>query len=257
MEYALVTGANRGIGYYLAKEMALDGYNLIMLGRDVESLEKAKNKLLEYGVSIVTLVYDLSDPSAPSKIYEDVKERGLKVSILANNAGFGSYGSFLDASAENELDMMQVNMNALVHLTHLFGKDMVANGFGRILNVASVAAFQSGPHMNIYFASKSFVLHFSEALKYELKKTGVTVTALCPGSTDTNFFNRAKVNRKADMFKIRKSPEKVAKIGYQGLKKGKTLVIPGGGNRALIQIQRFVPRQLVTTILGISMNHGK
>lgn len=254
MKYALITGANRGIGYYLAKEMALDGYGIVMIGRNKERLENAKQKLEAYTKDIHTLVYDLGDPQAPEGIYRDVKELNLEIDILANNAGFGSYGSFHTNDIKNELDMMQVNMTSLVHLTHLFSQDMVSKKRGKILNVSSVAGFQSGPHMNIYFASKSFVLHFSEALAYELKPYGIQVTALCPGSTDTDFFSRAEVNRKADLFQLKATPESVAIKGYKALKKGKSIAIPGLNNKFMIQIQRFVPRKAVTAILGKGMS---
>lgn len=254
MEYALVTGANRGIGYHLAKELARDGYNLVLVGRNKEGLEEAKNKLVDYGVRVLIMVHDLKDPKAPERLYEDIKSKDLRISALVNNAGFGIYGAFVKNDIQTVLELMQVNMNALVHLTHLFAPDMISRGYGRILNVSSVAGFQPGPHMNIYFASKAFVLSFSQALRFELKNTGVSVTTLCPGSTDTNFFERAHVSRKADLFKMRRSPEKVAHTGYKAMKKRKGITIPGIGNKIMIQAQRFAPRSWVTCLSGHGMS---
>lgn len=250
---ALVTGGNRGIGYYLAKELAQDGYDLVIVGRDRQRLIQASCNLSKHGADVMTLVEDLSDPEAPNRIFELLKERKLNVDVLVNNAGFGSFGSFVNKDITNELNMIDVNIKSLVHLTHLMANEMRVQGGGAILNVASVAGFQAGPFMNTYFASKNFVLSFTEALAYELKPYDIKVTALCPGSTSTDFFNRAQVNRKADAFKNRMSPAKVAKIGYRALKRGKVICVPGLGNKALIQLQRGLPRKLVTTILGYSM----
>lgn len=252
-KYALVTGGNRGIGYYFAKELAKDGYNLVLVGRDEQRLQQASCNLKRHGAQVLTVTEDLGDFHASKRIYDLLEAKSIDIEILVNNAGFGSFGHFIENDIDTELNMIDVNIRTLVHLTHLFANKMKQRGSGKIVNVASVAGFQAGPYMNVYFASKNFVLTFSEALAYELRDFGITVTALCPGSTQTDFFNRAKVSRKADAFQSRMSPMKVAKIGFLGMKKGKRVVVPGLSNKMAIHIQRLLPRKLVTNFLGKGM----
>ena len=245
---ALITGASRGIGWDLAHLFAKDGYNLVVVARTQKAMEELAGDLQEsHGTSVHILVKDLTDPLAPEEIYRELTQKKIAVEVLVNNAGFGTYGPFAQTDLKKELDLLQVNIAALTHLTKLFLRDMISRGQGKILNLASVAGFQPGPFMAVYYASKAYVLHFSEALANELKGTGVTVTALCPGPTRTGFENEAKLE-KSGLFKNLSVMDSrtVARIGYEGMKKGKTIVIPGLSNKLIVQLTRIGPREVVT-----------
>ena len=193
---------------------------------------------------------DLSSPSSPRTIVETVAAQGREIDVLVNNAGYGLFGRFLETSLDTELDMIQVNIVALTHLTKLLVRKMVARKEGRVLNVASTAAFQPGPLMAVYYATKAYVLSFSEALANELVGTGVTVTALCPGPTKTGFQARAQMEEsKLVRGKEIMTAETVARAGYAGLMKGKTVVIPGMSNKMMAQAVRFLPRNTVTKLV--------
>jgi hypothetical protein len=244
---ALITGASRGIGWDLAHLFAQDGYDLVVLARSKKSLEELAEKLRwSHGTQVHLLHKDLTDPRAPEEIHRELSEQKLAIHALVNNAGVGSYGKFIETDLKMELDLLQVNVVALTHLTKLFARDMVRQGRGRILNLASTAAFQPGPLMAVYYASKAYVLHFSEAIANELKGSGVTVTALCPGPTETGFVAAADM-AKSNLFKNQAVMDSatVAKIGYEGMKKGKTLVIPGLSNKVVAQLHRIAPREWV------------
>jgi len=246
---ALITGASGGIGYELAKIFARDGYNLVLVARSADELHKIASQLTsEHGVSIKVIAKDLSDPVSPQKIFDEVQKDGIAIDILINNAGFGTYGTFCDTNLKDELEMVQVNMASPTHLTKLFLPGMIARGHGRIMNVASMAAFQPGPLLAVYCASKSYVLSFSEALAEELRGTGVTVTALCPGPVKTGFAKRAKTEQTKVMmrglFNRIWEAEDVAAVGYHGLMRDKTIVIPGKRYIASAFIVRCVPRKL-------------
>lgn len=245
----LVTGASSGIGHELAKCFARDGYNLVLVARSRDELKKIAAQLTsEYGISIKVIVKDLSLPVSPQEIFDEVQADGITINILVNNAGFGTYGSFSKTSIMDELEMMQVNMVSPTHLTKLFLPGMITRRHGRILNVASMAAFQPGPLLAVYCASKSYVLSLSEALAEELSGTGVTVTALCPGPVETGFARRAKTEKTRAMMRglLNKvwEAKDVAAIGYDGLMKGKTVVIPGKRYIVSAFIVRCVPRKL-------------
>ncbi len=246
---ALITGASGGIGLDLARLLAADGTNLILVARNSEKLGeiagdlRAKNK-----IDAVESPIDLADAAAPEELYHLLEERGIGVDILVNNAGFGTHGLFAESDPQAELQMLQVNIIALTHLTRLFLPNMIANRHGRILNVASTAAFQPGPFMAGYYASKAFVLSFSEAIASELKDSGVTVTALCPGPTDTGFQKRAGVENSRLFKSNTMSSADVARIGYQGMLKGKRVVITGFKNKTLAFATRLAPRNVVTAI---------
>ena len=190
---ALITGASVGIGYELAKQFARGGYDLILAARNEEKLAAVSQEVRGLGVRADYFVSDLAGREAPLALFARVKDRGVPVDVLVNNAGFGALGAFHEIDLRRHLDMIQVNVAALVELTHRFLPDMIARKTGGVLNVASTAGFQPGPHMAIYYATKAFVLSFTEAIGEELAGSGVNVTALCPGPTESEFRSRAKV----------------------------------------------------------------
>ena len=245
--WALITGASSGIGFELAGIIAANHYHLVLVARRAAPLQKLAAELTtRHGIQVKVLVKDLSLAAAPLEIFEELKS--TPVAVLVNNAGFGWYGAFADESPEDALAMMRVNMSALVELTRRFLPPMLARKEGRILNVASTAAFQPGPFSAIYFATKSFVVSFTYALADELSGTGVTVTALCPGGTRTEFFVRAggegHVTSRLPMMDTRQ----VAEAGYRGLMRGRRIVIPGALNRFTATFARWLPIWLVATI---------
>src|SRR6184192_465933 len=243
---ALITGASSGIGLELARLLAADGVNLVLLARSRGKLHDLAATLGNVKVHVVTR--DLAHPSVPQEVFDELKEKSITVDWLVNNAGFGAHGKFAELSLPDQLEMMQVNMTALVHLTHLFLPQMLARRSGRIMNVASTAAFQPGPLMAVYYASKSFVLSFSEALANELSGSGVSVTCFCPGATATGFAQRAHMEG-SRLFRMQAMDARTAaQAGYEGMRRGQTLVIPGLRNRVLAQSVRFSPRKLVTAV---------
>ena len=247
---ALVTGASSGIGLELATLLAKDRHDLVLVARNRERLEAIGRGLTEeFGVTVTILARDLSNPEAPAEIARDLDERKLLVDILINNAGFGVYGPFVEAPIQKELEMIQVNVTAPTHLTKLLLRGMRERGRGRIMNVASTAAFQPGPLMAVYYATKAYLLSFTEALANELAGSGITVTALCPGPTITEFQKAAGVEETRLFHSpLVMKPADVARIGYEGMMRGKRVVIPGLGNLALVEATRLTPRRLVTAI---------
>ncbi|MBW4626276.1 MAG: SDR family NAD(P)-dependent oxidoreductase [Brasilonema octagenarum HA4186-MV1] len=255
---ALITGAASGIGYELAHLFARDSYNLVLVDKNGQKLsEIAEEFPKKFGIYVIKIVKDLSISTAPEEIFTDLQQASIKVDVLVNNAGFGTYGLFNETNLTAEMEMLQVNLVSLTHLTKLFLKDMVNQGNGKILNVASTAAFQPGPLMAVYSATKTYILFFSEALANELKDTGVTVTVLCPGPTESDFH---KITGMADseLLKNKKmmSAESVAKIGYAGLFASTAVVIPGVKNKILAELVRFTPRKLVAEVVR-SIHEGK
>lgn len=246
----LITGASSGIGYELSKIFAKNGYNLVLVSRNKQRLEIiAKELQNQYDIQTKVIPKDLSKSSAPQELYNEVVADGINIDVLVNNAGIGVYGEFTDASTQNHTDLIQLNITSLTMLCKLFGTDMVKNGSGRILNVSSTAAFQAGPLLSTYYASKAYVLMLSEALKNELKRNGVNVTVLCPGPTQTEFFKRNDmVGTRIERSPYMMSATDVAEIGFSGLLKGKTIVIPGLINKLLAFSVRLAPRSVVTAI---------
>ncbi len=244
---ALITGGSGGIGLELAKLFAADGYSLILVSRTKDALEKiAEDFRKQYGITVKTIAKDLSRVESCREIYDQTVREGLRIDVLVNNAGAGTWGEFYATDLGRETEIMNLNVVSLVHLTKLFLKDMIQNRQGKILNVASTAAFQAGPLMAVYYASKAFVLSFSEAIANETRGTGVSVSALCPGPTDTNF--RAAAGMKKSMLFSRHlnlPSEAVARAGYEGMKRGKEIVIPGFKNRLVVQMLRVMPRKFV------------
>jgi len=244
---ALITGASSGIGLELAKRFARDGCGVILVARESERLRQAALDVGQLsGAPPQVIACDLADPEAAAVIYAGLA--GNPVEYLVNNAGFGLGGPFSTNEAKTELEMIQVNITSLVHLTKLILPGMLARKSGRILNVASTAAFQPGPLMAVYYASKAFVLSFSEAIAEELVGSGVTVTALCPGPTASDFQRRAAIenvklvkNKSIGMM----TAEEVADAGYQGMLKGKVIVIPGLLNKLGVQSLRLGPRSII------------
>ena len=243
MPSALITGASGGIGLELARIFAREGYGLILVARGYERLVQIAAELKPAPVQVIAK--DLTLPGAPEEIHRAVP----KVDVLVNNAGYGVYGPFAETPFEDELGMLQLNVTALVVLTKLYLPSMISAKSGKILNVASTAAFQPGPLMALYYASKAFVLSFSEAIASELEGPGVTVTALCPGPTATGFQERSHLE-KSRLIKRMKvmDARSVAEAGYRGVIAGNTLVIPGLLNKALVQSVRLSPRKMVTKI---------
>ncbi|OLP15639.1 short-chain dehydrogenase [Leptolyngbya sp. 'hensonii'] len=247
---ALVTGASGGIGADLAEVLAQNGYNLVLVARSRQKLLDLADQLRQkYGVAVRVLVMNLALPNAPTEIYSDLQQAGISIDLLVNNAGFGGYGPFVDTDLTTELEMLQVNLVALTHLSKLFLKGMVERRWGRILNVASTAAFLPGPLMAVYYASKAYVLSFSEALANEVAGTGVTVTVLCPGPTATGFEAKAHLEQ-SKLFKGQvMESRRVAIAGYRGLMAGQAIVIPGLSNQLGPLLARFLPRSLVRRLV--------
>lgn len=250
----LITWASSGIGYEMARIFAREGYNLVLVARDRKALKNLEAELPRTKVEII--VKDLSIPISPKEIYDELKEKNISVDILVNNAGFGDFGYFHEIDIEKEKQMIDLNVKALTELTYLFGRDMVKRGRGKILNVASTAAFQPGPLMSVYFATKHYVLAFSEWIAEEWEDFWVQVMALCPGPTETGFVNAANA-RKNQMFK-KKLPtaREVAQFGYDSLIGGKRVAIHGFMNRVTAQSVRFMPRNLITKMVKM-MQEGK
>lgn len=250
--YTLITGASSGIGKELAHFFARDKNNLVLTARNECALEDLASSLREkYSIEVIVIITDLSKPGAAQDLYSKIQKLNINITNLVNNAGFGVYGKFIDTPLEVESDMITVNILVLTQLTKLFSQDMKKHNRGRIMNVASTAAFQPGPLMSVYYSTKAFVLSFSESLANELSDTNITVTALCPGPTDTGFMDRANLHdSKLFSGKLKTtSVQLVAEKGYKGMMSGKTVVVPGLSNRILVTISQLAPRKLVTKIV--------
>ena len=252
MKTVLITGASSGIGYEFAKIYAKKGYNLVITARRKNNLDRIKQELESFDTAICVdiIVLDLSKQNSAKELYEVVKQRGILIDTLLNNAGFGVYGNFIETDIEKEIDMIELNIKSLVVLTKLFLKDMVSRNNGTIINVASTAAFQPGPLMSVYYASKSFVLSFTEAIRNEVRDTNVNISVLCPGPTDTEFEKSASLEESSLFTKLKvMKPEKVAIIGYKGINRNKSVIIPGILNNILITFNKIIPRALVINIV--------
>jgi uncharacterized protein len=249
MPTALITGASSGIGAALARELAADGHEVVLAARRAEPMEKLAAEL---AVKATVLTADLARAGAAAGLVRELEIRGLAIEVLINNAGLGAAGRLDQIEARRVEEMVEVNVVALTELTRLLLPPMIARRRGRILLVASTAAFQPGPRMAVYYATKAYVLSFGEALAYELRDTGVTVTTLCPGATTTGFAEVAGIGS-TPLFKRRQmkpmSSAEVAKIGYAGLKAGKRVVIPGWLNRFGAFGARRLPRSTVLAMV--------
>jgi len=234
--FTFITGGSMGIGLELAKVFADNGHNLILVARDESELESAKNLLVSRDVEVITIVKDLFEPNSPFGLYEEIKSLGLEVDILVNNAGQGEYGLFEDTDIFRELAIVQLNICSLIVLTKCFLQDMLENGEGKILNLSSIASKTPGPWQSVYHGTKAFVQSFTEALRSEVKDKNITVTALLPGATNTDFFNKAGMESSkmvADKDKLA-DPAKVARDGYEALMSGDDKVISGLKNKAMV-----------------------
>lgn len=250
MATALITGASNGIGLELAKIHASKGDDLVLVARNIKRLDELKAEIQkQYKVNIYNINKDLSLPDAAQEVYDETKKQNIRIDYLINNAGFGDFGMFTETDWNKELQMINLNITALTQFTKLFLKDMVQRRSGRIMNVASTAAFQSGPTMAVYFATKAYVLSFSEAIANEVSNQGVTVTILCPGATESGF-QAAAAMEESGLVKGRKLPtsKEVAEYGYAAMMKGKTVAIHGLMNYIMANSVRFVPRALVVKL---------
>ncbi|MFZ5896621.1 MAG: SDR family NAD(P)-dependent oxidoreductase [Myxococcota bacterium] len=249
--FAVITGASAGLGKEFAKLFAADGHGVVLVARRKDELE-ALGRALEasHGTKAVVMAHDLAERSSARHIYEEVLAQGLDVEFLVNDAGFGSNGAFVELDIERELHMVDVNVKALMELTYLFLPRMLNRGGGRILNIGSVAGFQPGPFMATYYASKAFVNSFSEALAFELKGTGVSVTLSCPGPTATEFSSSAG-NDNSTMFRAIggvADPSRVAREAYRAMLAGKSSIVHGLKNQAGVQALRVSPHSLAIAI---------
>jgi uncharacterized protein len=246
---ALITGASFGIGMELARIFSREGHNLVLVARSADRLRQLASELEKaHATRSLILASDLTEPGSAAYLLDQTTRADITVDVLVNNAGFGQFGLFLENDLEECLHQIQLNITTLTHLTRLYLPEMVERKSGRILNVASTAAFQPGPLMAVYYASKAYVLHFSEAIANELRGTGVTVTCLCPGATATEFHKRAHMT---DIQLLRfgaMDARTVAEDGYRALIAGKPVVISGFKNWLLAQSVRFAPRQLVIAV---------
>jgi len=247
---ALITGSSGGIGYELAKIHAEKGDNLVLVARTESKLTELKNELEEkYNIRVHVISKDLSKAGAVKEVYDELKHESISVDYLINNAGFGDFGLFAGSDWNRQEQMITLNITSLAHLTRLFLPDMISRKSGKILNVASTAAFQPGPTMAVYFATKAFVLSFSEAINNEVSEHGITVTALCPGATLSGFQAAASM-QDSKLFEGNNFPTsgEVALFGYNAMMKGKAVAIHGFKNTVMANSVRFAPRSLVVRI---------
>lgn len=247
----LITGASGGLGLGFAHRFAKEGYDLILTARSADKLVEAKTELeAAYGIAVTPIPHDLGAPRAAETLMAAVQSHGLSVDILVNNAGFGDFGAFADSDIDKQSAMVQLNVTALMELTHAVLPAMREKKQGKILNVASIAAFQQGPYMSVYYATKAFVLSFSQALARELKGSGISVTILCPGPIDTGFVEAADLGR-SKLFRSLpvSTADAVADYGYKALMKGKIVAVHRVLNKLLVFSVRFAPRRLVSHMI--------
>lgn len=246
---ALITGASSGIGLELAKIHASKGDNLVLVARNIEKLNQLKTELeKQYKIEVYNIEKDLSVINSPLEVYEEVKSKNIQIDYLINNAGFGDIGKFSSTRWEKELRMINLNITALTQLTKLFLNDMLSRKQGKIMNVASTASFQPGPMMAVYFATKSYVLHLTEAINAEVKGSGVSLTALCPGPTESGFQAAAEIEQNMLFNKKNPTSKEVAEYGYKSMMKGKAVAIHGLKNYLMANSVRFTPRNWVVAI---------
>jgi short-subunit dehydrogenase len=244
-----------GIGKELAREFASHGHDLILVARSADKLnETAKELSQKFGVKAYVIAKDLLTPSACEELYSEVKNKNLNVEILVNNAGFGLYGFFHETELKKETDMIELNIKVLTKLTKLFLKDMVQNRKGQILNVASVAGYFPGTLMAVYYATKAYVVSFSQALAGELKGSGVTISALCPGFTESDFHKNAEIDFKRPSDKLRMPANRVAKAAYRGLMRRKQIIVPGLMNQLMIFMSKITTKNFQANVNTVFQN---
>lgn len=253
MATALITGASNGIGLELARVHASKGDHLVLTARNKSKLDELKAELeSKHQIRVYTIGKDLALPESARELYEETARLGIRIDYLINNAGFGDFGMFAERDWDNQHQMIQLNITALTHLTRLYLQEMLQRGSGKIMNVASTAAFQPGPLMAVYYATKAYVLHFSEAVANEVRNKGVTITALCPGPTESGFQSAASMEE-SRLFKGKKIPSSrsVAEYGYKAMMKGQAVAIHGIMNNILAFFVRFTPRAIVVKVTRI------
>jgi short-subunit dehydrogenase len=251
-KYALITGASGGIGYELAKLFAADKYNLVLVSRNQQELDNKAAELRQQGIEVITIAKDLFNRQEAFDLYDEVKSRGLHIDVLVNDAGQGLYGEFKDTDINRELSIIDLNIASLVILTKQFLQDMVARNEGKILQLASIASKVPGPWQSVYHGTKAFVLSFTEAIREELKDTNITITALMPGATDTDFFDKAGM-QDSKMVEDKSSlsnPADVAKDGYEALQDGKDKIISGFKNKVMIASTNLTPDSTVAHLMN-------
>jgi short-subunit dehydrogenase len=255
VQTALVTGASGGIGLEIAKLLAADGYNLVLVARSKDALENLAEELRGSGSPVVTVLpEDLLDAEAPTRLAAELAERGISLDMLVNNAGVLEYGRFQDLGEAEQLRMLALNNEALVRMTYKFLPGFLAQGSGGILNVASIAAFQPVPMLAVYAATKAFVLSFTEALSVELEQSGVKMTALCPGVTDTDMVSAVSKDEDSGLSIpsfARGNPVDVAKAGLKALKRGQVIVVPGIANKMAVNSVRMTPKWAFRKNMGL------
>ena len=244
--YVLITGATSGIGYQLAKLFAEHNYNLIIVARTPYTLNQIASDFSKiYDIDVVPIAKDLFTKESAFELYEEVKAKGLNVTILVNDAGQGLYGKFVDTDIQRELDIIQLNINTYVVLTKLFLRDMINNGHGKILNVASIASKVPGPFQSVYHGTKAFVHSFTEAIRAETQDTGVTITSLLPGATNTDFFNKADMQDSKILDSELADPAQVASDGFKALMDGDDMVVSGFKNKTQVALSNITPDSAV------------
>jgi short-subunit dehydrogenase len=248
-KYALITGATSGIGYELAKLFAKDKYNLVIVARDPHELRQTAAELMQqYSIEVLTIAKDLFQREAPFEVYDEIKSKGIQIDALVNDAGQGQYGAFTTTDINRELDIVQLNIGAYVTFTKLFLQEMVARKDGKILQVSSLGAEIPGPLQSVYHGTKAFITSFTEAVREETKESGVTITILEPGVTDTDFFNKADMERAKIVAEGSKAdPADVAKDGYEALMAGKDKVVSGFMNKVQAAISNVLPDSVVAS----------
>lgn len=252
VNYALITGASSGIGFELARIAAQKSINLILVARNGSKLQTMKQEWeKEFSIQVVVFPCDLSKSNAAEEIENMLDQNNLSPDILINNAGFGLFGNFNETDIDKETEMLEVNIVALTQLSKVIYHRMVKKGYGKIMNIASIAGFMPGPLMAVYYASKAYVLSFSQALANEAKGTGVSITVLCPGPTESNFVSNASLESSMLFKSFGKLPlaKEVANYGFESMMKGKTLAIHGTTNRLMIFFSRFIPRKALTSMV--------
>jgi len=256
--YTLITGASGGIGHDLAILAAADGKNLVLVARSADKLDQLSETIRKNNKSeVIPIALDLSEEVGVNKLISEITLKDLNIDTLINNAGFGDFGDFAKADLTKNMEMIRLNISTLTQLSHFALQRMLKAGRGRILNVASTASFMPGPGMAVYYASKAYVLSFSEALTRELKGTGVSVTTLCPGPTDTSFASAAGLGKSLMHRMLPPATSmQVAKAGYKAMIKGRAIEIPGFVNKLSTMAPRFSPRSIIRNMIyGIHKNH--
>lgn len=257
-KWALVTGASSGLGVDFAKVLAAKRYNIILVARREERLNEVREQLeRDYGMKAVVIPMDLAVEDAPNRLYNEINNRKLQVEVLVNNAGYGLYGTFVEIDRERELEMLKLDILTVTHLTKLFLRDMVDRDSGYILQLASVGAYLPSPQYATYSAAKSYVLHFGEALNYELRNTNVSCTVLSPGITATEFLKVSGQTPSLYQRLMVMDSDKVARIGINAMLNGKSSVVPGFLNKLSIWSIRFMPRTLSAAMANLLMEVGQ